>query len=72
MAVIRAALVLLEQTHVRLPVVLPGEQPADVDAEVLDQLGQDVEVRLLGLILDDVAQLVRVDIELAGGGDEVP
>jgi hypothetical protein len=70
--VVGIALVLVrEQAHVRLPVILTGEQPADIDTEVRDEPREDIEVRLLGLVFDDVAQLVRIDIELACGGDQV-
>src|SRR5687768_15271855 len=68
----RVALVfVLEEPHVRLPVVLTGEQPADVDAKAFDELRKNVEVRLGGLIFDDATQLVRIHVELTSGYDQI-
>ena len=58
-------LLILQQEHVRPPVVLAGDEPARVHAEALDELREDVDSRSLGSLLHDVAKLIRIDIEVA-------
>ena len=58
-------LFILQQTHVRPPVVVAGDEPACVHTEALDELREDVEPRSLGSLLHDPAELIRIDIEVA-------